>query len=218
MQVGDACDISRRSIEVPGVPVIIHEVELDQEPCHAAIDLIEGQQCARSVQAVVIGLLQGFEKQGSLLLGHVLLDAVQALIEVGYADGLVELLVEADDIDVVPVPGVNCRGTNDVVQHGIGIDVVAQEFTDMEFFVKFEEEALGVNVPGIADQRLKTIDRYWFIEIVPLNVATAQAHQVGALFIGLHALHDDRHGHGLCHVDDGLDDVHALSRVRLLHA
>ena len=218
MQVGDACDISGRPIEALDVPIVIHKVELDQEPRHAAIDLVEGQQGTCPVQAVIIGLLQGFAQQRDFLLGHVLLDAVQALIEIGYADGLVELLVEADDIDVVPVPGVNCRGTNDVVQHGIGIDVVAQEFTDMEFLVKFEEEALGVNVPGIADQRLKFIDRHGLIEIVPLNITAAQAHQVGALFIGLHALHDDRHGHGLCHVDDGLDDVHALSRVRLLHA
>ncbi len=45
---------------------------------------------------------------------------------------MVKHLIETYDIDIFPVNGIDRRRTDDVVQHGISVDRIVQEFPDPE--------------------------------------------------------------------------------------
>ena len=218
LELGDLRDIAAGAVEALCFAVVIEKVEMDQKAHPAPVDLVEGQQCARAVEPVVIGPLQRIKEHRHLFLGHILLDIEEPVREIGGVDSLIKLLVEADDIDRVSMPGVNGRRADDVVEHGIGIDVVAQKFPDMEFLVELEGEALGVHVPCIRNERLILVHRHRLVVIIALDIPASETHQIGALLVGFNALHNDRHRHGLGHVDDGFDDVHALLFRHPVHA
>ena len=108
------------------------------------------------------------------------------------------------------MPGIDGGGTDDVVEHRVGIDGVVQKFPDAELVVGLEHEAPVVHPFGVRNQRLKGPDGHGLVEKVALHVAAAQAHQVRLLGFGLHALHDDGQRQRLGHVHDGFQYAHAL--------
>jgi len=135
-------------------------------------------------------------------------------VEVRHVDHAHELLVVAHDVHVLPaVPAVERRRAEDVVEHGIAVDVLVHELADAERLGRNEGKTLRVDVLDVADELLKLRHRQRPVEVEALNVAAAELFEEAELLGALHALDDDRHRHGARHVDDGLDDVDALGLV-----
>ena len=97
--------------------------------------------------------------QLSVSRGHEPLDLIQPLTEVGNVHRFLEFMIEADDIYILFIPGIDGRRSQDIVQHGITVHRVIQKLPDTELLIGNKDKAIVVNVKGVGNQILKISDR-----------------------------------------------------------
>jgi len=155
---------------------------------------------------------------GEVALVHVVLVVGEVSLQVGDAQLLVELLVEADDVHPIAAQGVDTHRAEDVVEHGVAVDVLVEELPHAELVVRLRPEARSVDEQLVAGQALEIIARHGAVEMVALHVTAPDAAQEVRLLGVLDALGDDGQAERFRHADRRLQNADALPLVVVVYA
>ena len=96
------------------------------------------QQTLGAVESVTLCQTQQLGDPRDIRLGQKALDTGQTIFEIRYVDRLIELFVIAHDIHIVTVPRVQRARAEDVVEHGIAVDVAVEQLAQLELLVRLK--------------------------------------------------------------------------------
>ena len=156
------------------VALLVQIEQAHVEGVQHAVDVVVMQHAPGAVQTVGFCLRHQTQKLRAVGGRHELLDVLQLLLKIGRVSRLVELLVEADDTDVLALPRIKCRGSEYIVEHIVAVDAVVQNLAQVELAVRLEGDAREIGIVGVGNQLFVVSHRGRTVVVVALDITAAE--------------------------------------------
>ena len=180
-------------------------------PENRSAGLVNPEETGIAAHSVFLCVVQKIKETGPVFRVNEVLDMMPAPLQNIrlQADQAEKLLVEADDVDVPVLQGIEGDRSENIVQHRVAVNTVIQEFPDVHLFMDRPAEPVEVNPVRILQELFELLARHGAVEIESLHIPAAHIRQIFHKFPGIHAFHDDRGGEGFGHIDNRFKDIDA---------
>ena len=191
------------------------EINVNLHPEKTHIRFIDPEMPPGAVDPVVFRVFQHHDKRFPVLRIEILQNpgtpAFQLLDR--QADHMEEGLVIPDDIHVVIPETVEGDRPQNIVQHGVRINIPVQEFPDPQGIVPVERDPVIVCLAGIRQNGFETLGRHGAVKIEALHIPDIHIREILHQLRRLHALHDQGRSQGFGHIDDRLENADAFELI-----